>query len=702
MTLKDLKQESDKESLNKYTGEMKLNEKHLSLIYDTLSDAIFYLAVEPDDCFRFVSVNRTFLDITGLSKEQVIGKRIENVLPESAHALAISKYKEAINEKKTVFWEEGSTGSTGECVGAVTVTPVCDAEGVCTHLIGSVHDLTERKQAEEKEKEHNKNIELLSETAMRFIEFPQDEDIYTFVGKQLRELTGKDSYIVINSVDEETSISTIRAVLGLGKFTDKIDKIFGRRLIGMTFKVKNLNQHYANGRMHLYEEGLYGLLLKTVPETLCKSMEKLLNIQKLYTIDLAKHGRFFGSVIIFFQKGAPELKDPQIIEAFIKQASIAIQRKQAEETLRESEKQLQTLIDAMPDFVCFKDGDGRWLKVNEASIRIFQLAGIDYRGKKDFELAELNSKLKGAFLTCKESDAMAWNESSLFHGEEMISQPDGTVRFYDVTKVPVFHPYGGRKGIVVLGHDITERKHAEKKLRKLNDELLSLDKMKDEFLSNVSHELKTPLVSIKGYSELLCDESLGALNEQQKKAMEVVYRNSERLGHLIDSLVYLNMEKAGQVECNFVPLQIADIIKQAALDTLPVSENHNLTLATDVPDDLPLITGDVDKLTEVIINLIDNAIKFTPSGGEITVAACEETDYIHITVNDTGIGISSKNRSKIFDRFYQADASTTRRYGGTGLGLYIVKMIVEMHNGQIWAEGEKGVGTTFHVLLSKK
>ncbi|MCK5341758.1 MAG: histidine kinase, partial [Candidatus Heimdallarchaeota archaeon] len=222
--------------------------------------------------------------------------------------------------------------------------------------------------------------------------------------------------------------------------------------------------------------------------------------------------------------------------------------------------------------------------------------------------------------------------------------------------------------------------------KKAYEELKSLDKMKDDFLSNVSHELKTPLVTITGYSELMCNESLGALNEGQKKAMEVLNRNSERLRHLIDSLVYLSMEKAGKVGCNFVLLQTVDIIKQAVLDTLPVVENNNLTLTTDVPNELPMIYGDVDRLIEVITNLIDNSIKFTPSGGEIIVAAREETEYIHITVSDTGIGIPSNLLSKIFDRFYQVDASTTRRYGGTGLGLHIVKSIIDMHNGQIWAE----------------
>ena len=149
MTLKDLNQESDKESLKKYTDEIELNEKHLSLIYDTLSDVVFLLAVEPDDRFRFVSVNRAFLDITGLSREQVVGKRIEQVLPKTAQAVVISKYKEAIVDNKTVFWEQASTFPTGEFVGAVAVTPVRNAQGVCAHLVGTVHDLTERKRAEE-------------------------------------------------------------------------------------------------------------------------------------------------------------------------------------------------------------------------------------------------------------------------------------------------------------------------------------------------------------------------------------------------------------------------------------------------------------------------------------------------------------------------------------------------------------------------
>ncbi|MCD4752913.1 MAG: PAS domain S-box protein [Anaerolineaceae bacterium] len=155
---------------------------------------------------------------------------------------------------------------------------------------------------------------------------------------------------------------------------------------------------------------------------------------------------------------------PTILRA-LEEAEELKARKLAEEALKESEEQLQTLINAMPDFVCFKDGDGRWLKVNDAGTRIFQLDGIDCRGKKDSELAERNSQLQGAFLTCQKSDAEAWDKGALIHKEETISNPDGLDRIYDVTKVPVFYPSGGRKGLIVLGHDITERVQAEEALR---------------------------------------------------------------------------------------------------------------------------------------------------------------------------------------------------------------------------------------------
>ena len=166
------------------------------------------------------------------------------------------------------------------------------------------------------------------------------------------------------------------------------------------------------------------------------------------------------------------------------------ERKRAEEALQESEKQLQTLIDAMPDFVCFKDGDGRWLKANDACIRIFQLEGIDYRGKKDSELAELNSNLRGTFLTCEETDARARKEGGLFHEEETIPGPNGSVRVYDVTKVAVFQPSGEREGLVILGHDFSEYKRAEKALKENEEKLTTILNSMPDIVLQLDTDLK--------------------------------------------------------------------------------------------------------------------------------------------------------------------------------------------------------------------
>ena len=240
------------------------------------------------------------------------------------------------------------------------------------------------------------------------------------------------------------------------------------------------------------------------------------------------------------------------------------------------------------------------------------------------------------------------------------------------------------------------------KLQKAYKELESLDRMKSEFLSNVSHELKTPLVSVRGYSELMYDGKLGAVSQSQKKAFEAIIRNTDRLLRLIDSLLFLSMQQMGKPDLKMRPnpLNVDELITSSLADMKVRAEKKNISLTKDVPPGLVMI-GDRDRLTEVFLNLLDNAIKFTPVDGIITVRAMDEEAMVHITVADTGIGIPDNVIPSLFQRFYQADASLTRKYGGTGLGLYICKSIIDAHNGQIWAESKIGVGTTMHVRLPK-
>lgn len=238
-------------------------------------------------------------------------------------------------------------------------------------------------------------------------------------------------------------------------------------------------------------------------------------------------------------------------------------------------------------------------------------------------------------------------------------------------------------------------------LEEANEELKSLDQMKDAFLSNVSHELRTPLTSIKGYTQNVYDGTLGDINDQQKISLGTVLRNSDRLRRLVDSLLYVSQAQAEIIEYNFRECQLTEIMNNTVMDTVMLIEANDLHLEKKIPSEFPSIVADKIRLTDMLNNLIDNAIKFTPAGGVITLGAYEEEKHLHITVSDNGIGIPEDLIPNLFSKFYQIDSSIRRKYGGTGLGLYICKEIVDAHSGEIWIESQPHHGTTVHVRLPK-
>jgi len=224
----------------------------------------------------------------------------------------------------------------------MTTTLLKDPQGNPFALAGIAKDITESKQLE---KDHIKNIELLSKTAMQFVDFPQDKNIYTFIGEQLREFAGKKSYIIVNSIDVETTLLTTQAVIGMGKLSEKVAGLLGHHPVGKTYDADNDELDYlSDGKLHLYKEGLYGISLKLIPKIISNSIEKLLNIKSIFTIGFARNNVLFGTVIIALKENTEIFENKQIIETFIKQASIALQKRQAEEALMESNENFQQVV----------------------------------------------------------------------------------------------------------------------------------------------------------------------------------------------------------------------------------------------------------------------------------------------------------------------------------------------------------------------
>lgn len=240
-------------------------------------------------------------------------------------------------------------------------------------------------------------------------------------------------------------------------------------------------------------------------------------------------------------------------------------------------------------------------------------------------------------------------------------------------------------------------------LERANEELKELDRLKSEFLQTISHELRTPLSAIKGYNEYLLEQMVGPLSSGQERALRIIQRNIERLTTYINALLDFSRMESGTIPISIQSFNILTIIEQTILTYKSQIDKNLLVVVTDIEDNLPFVAADRDRISQVIDNLLSNAIKFTPEEGDITIKARtvfnKNHKQVEISISDTGVGISQKSLDKIFDRFYQADSSTTRKYGGIGLGLSLVKTILDSHKTTISVESEEQVGTTFSFLL---
>jgi two-component system phosphate regulon sensor histidine kinase PhoR len=276
------------------------------------------------------------------------------------------------------------------------------------------------------------------------------------------------------------------------------------------------------------------------------------------------------------------------------------------------------------------------------------------------------------------------------------------------TAVAIRDASGALQGTVAAIRDITQLKR--------------LEEIRMEFVLNVSHELRTPLTAIRGYVETLLDHGLED-REEARKFLEIIHRHADRLGRLLNDLLDLSNIELERTPLSIRPLAVADVARHAAAILLPQAEQRSIPLVTEVPDGLPPVLADRDRLVQILVNLIDNAVKYTPEGGSVRVTArrvdgskgrvvdsskpvdqptarpTERGDLVEIAVEDTGIGIPEKDLPRITERFYRVDKARSRELGGTGLGLAIVKHLVQAHGGTLTIESELGKGTRVRIAL---
>lgn len=236
-------------------------------------------------------------------------------------------------------------------------------------------------------------------------------------------------------------------------------------------------------------------------------------------------------------------------------------------------------------------------------------------------------------------------------------------------------------------------------LKQALDKLSELGQLKNNFVSNISHELRTPLTHIKGYLELFLSADLGPINNEQTRALAVMLRSSDRLGRLIDDLILFSMAEHGQVQIVPHPLNPQNMCEILIDRFQSRAEEKQISLKLNSESYLPGVTADEEKITWVLQQLLDNAIKFTPEGGKVTLSLQNTYPTVTFCVRDTGIGIPADKVNDIFDPFFQLDGSSTRKFGGTGLGLALVKAILDAHNVTLQVESSPNQGSCFTFKL---
>jgi two-component system phosphate regulon sensor histidine kinase PhoR len=350
--------------------------------------------------------------------------------------------------------------------------------------------------------------------------------------------------------------------------------------------------------------------------------------------------------------------------------------------LSEDRAQLLAMLTSMVEGVMVLDCRGRVLQINPALERMFDVTGMEARGRPCTDVFR-HPQLDTLVATVLSKRA---NEE-----DEILLRPSGRCLHIEASVTECDRE--NEACAVLVFHDITE--------------LRRLENIRKDFVANVSHELRTPLTSIKGYIEALLD---GAKDdpETSTKFLDIILKQSDRLNLILEDLLQLSRIESGQILFKREPLHIQRVIERTLAMIKPLADKKGHRLVSFMEDDLPAVLGDEDRLMQVLSNLLDNAVKYTPANGTITVAARRVSDdgqrpevatAVELSVTDTGIGIPERDRPRIFERFYRVDKARSRELGGTGLGLAIVKHIVEGLGGRVWVEANIPTGSRFVVRL---
>jgi two-component system phosphate regulon sensor histidine kinase PhoR len=366
-------------------------------------------------------------------------------------------------------------------------------------------------------------------------------------------------------------------------------------------------------------------------------------------------------------------EDVQLLSVLARNATAILSIARPVVSMSQEMKQLTYTLQSMASGLLVISPDQRVQLVNAAAIQYLRLAGSNLIGQPYTDVIS-------------EDDFRAFLGEAIRQGGDLAHEFSVGDRIYQAQTAAVRDDHGTVTGVMCVLHDVTE--------------LRNLERMKTDFVSTVSHELRTPLTSIKGFIRTLLDDPAGEYYDQATR-MEfygIIDEECDRLTRLISDLLNVSrIERGMPLQMMYGTVDVVACVERAVAFQRSYAADHTLTI--DIPEPLPTITADRDKIDQILTNLLGNAVKYSPNGGTITTRVVVEGDRICFSVSDQGMGIPTDQLDKIFERFHRVNSGDTQRVGGTGLGLFLVKSLVEAHQGVIWVDSILGKGSTFHFTV---
>lgn len=396
--------------------------------------------------------------------------------------------------------------------------------------------------------------------------------------------------------------------------------------------------------------------------------------------------RLVGVIYVLRRDGAAfSTSDRRVLLSFAGQAAIAVQNARLYSQIAQEKRRLDAIIENSGDGVMILDPDYRISVFNRALAAMTGILAEEAIGRPCWEVlvSQDPGQDQSVCQLCPPSSCQDGNQAQV---EGDFTRPDGTRVTFSITYSPLLDVDNKLVNIIANVRDITHIREAEE--------------MKSTFISVVSHELKTPVALIKGYASTLRREDANWDKETLSDSLAVIEEESDRLDVLISNLLDVSRLQSGQMKLNKSDVRVDLMAARVVNDFGTQTARH--TFALDFPADFPVIQADHERLRQVLTNLVSNAIKYSPDGGRIMVSGRFDDESVYVAVTDQGIGVSANDRERIFDRFYRVESALSRRTQGAGLGLYLVKSVVDAHGGRIWVDSEPGKGSTFVFTLPRE